>query len=118
MKKKLLSILLVLSLMLALVPAAFAADAASGTCGAEGDGSNVTWTLDESGTLTISGTGAMCDYDDAWSGKPWGSSDAVQAVVVQEGVTHIGAYASFATRIAGPSVCRPRWSRSVRAPSL
>ena len=31
MKKKLLSILLVLSLMLALVPAAFAADAASGT---------------------------------------------------------------------------------------
>ena len=42
MKKKLLSILLVLSLMLALVPAAFAADiAASGTCGAEGDGSNV-----------------------------------------------------------------------------
>ena len=95
MKKKLLSILLVLSLMLALVPAAFAADAASGTCGAEGDGSNVTWTLDESGTLTISGTGAMCDYDDAWSGKPWGSSDAVQAVVVQEGVTHIGAYAFF-----------------------
>ena len=36
MKKKLLSILLVLSLMLALVPAAFAAEPASGTCGAEG----------------------------------------------------------------------------------
>ena len=34
MKKKLLSILLVLSLMLALVPAAFAADVVdSGTCG-------------------------------------------------------------------------------------
>ena len=50
MRKKLLSILLVLSLMLALVPAAFAADiAASGTCGAEGDGSNVIWTLDETG---------------------------------------------------------------------
>lgn len=42
MKKKLLSILLVLSLMLALVPAAFAVEPASGTCGAEGDGSNVT----------------------------------------------------------------------------
>lgn len=52
MKKKLLSILLVLSLMLALVPAAFAVEPASGTCGAEGDGSNVTWTLDASGTLT------------------------------------------------------------------
>ena len=37
MRKKLLSILLVLSLMLALVPAAFAADIVdSGTCGAEG----------------------------------------------------------------------------------
>ena len=34
MKKKLLSILLVLSLMLALVPAAFAVEPASGTCGA------------------------------------------------------------------------------------
>lgn len=118
MKKKLLSILLVLSLMLALVPAAFAADAASGTCGAEGDGSNVTWTLDESGTLTISGTGAMCDYDDAWSGKPWGSSDAVQAVVVRRASPTSAHTPSFATRIAGPSVCRPRWSRSVRAPSL
>ena len=36
MRKKLLSILLVLSLMLTLVPAAFAADIASGTCGAGG----------------------------------------------------------------------------------
>lgn len=51
MKKKLLSMALVLCLVLALLPtAAFAADdgsavVASGTCGAEGDGSNLTWTL-------------------------------------------------------------------------
>ena len=96
MKKKLLSILLVLSLMLALVPAAFAADiAASGTCGAEGDGSNVTWMIDAAGTLTFTGTGAMRDYT-AQSGTPWGrSGNAIQAVVVQEGITHIGAYAFF-----------------------
>ena len=96
MKKKLLSILLVLSLMLALVPAAFAADiAASGTCGAEGDGSNITWTLDASGTLTFTGTGAMRDYT-SQRDTPWGrSGNAIQAVVVQEGVTHIGAYAFF-----------------------
>ncbi|MEF2941698.1 MAG: hypothetical protein U0O13_08900, partial [Oscillospiraceae bacterium] len=107
----------VLSLMLALVPAAFAAEPASGTCGAEGDGSNVTWTLDASGTLTFTGTGAMRDYT-AQSGTPWGrSGNAIQAVVVQEGITHIGAYAFFTTRIAGPSACRPRWSRLVRAPS-
>ena len=64
MRKKLLSILLVLSLMLALVPAAFAADEvwSSGTCGKEGDGSSVTWTLYKSGLLTFTGTGAIRDY--------------------------------------------------------
>ena len=54
MKKKLLSILLVLSLMLALVPAAFAAD--TGTL--EG---GLTWELDSTGLLTISGEGAIPD---------------------------------------------------------
>jgi len=35
----------------------------SGICGAEGDGLNLTWTLDtETGVLTISGTGVMTDY--------------------------------------------------------
>ena len=64
MRKKLLSILLILSLMLALVPAAFAADEvwSSGTCGKEGDGSNITWTLYKSGLLTFTGTGAMRNY--------------------------------------------------------
>ena len=33
----------------------------SGTCGAEGDGSNLTWTLDSDGVLTISGSGAISD---------------------------------------------------------
>ena len=33
---------------------------ASGTCGAEGD--NLTWTLCDDGTLTISGTGEMADW--------------------------------------------------------
>ncbi len=46
MKKRLLSILLVLSLMLALVPAAFAADAVSAELGSDGT------------TLTFSGSGA------------------------------------------------------------
>ena len=88
MKKKLLSILLVLSLMLALVPAAFAVEPASGTCGAEGDGSNVTWTLDASGTLTFTGTGAIRDY--ASSAPPWRYSAVT--VVVGEGITRLGAY--------------------------
>ena len=91
MKKKLLSILLVLSLMLALVPAAFAAEPASGTCGAEGDGSNVTWTIDAAGLLTISGTGKIIDGDGGsiWSGKP------VMAVDIRSGITAVGSNAFF-----------------------
>ena len=86
MRKKLLSILLVLSLMLTLVPAAFAADIASGTCGAEGDGSNVIWTLDETGLLTISGTGKIASGTGGsiWSDKP------VLAVDIRSGVTGVG----------------------------
>ena len=62
---------------------------ASGTCGAEGDGSNLTWTLDSDGVLTISGTGAMKEYDPYKA--PWyGSSSRVKSAVIAEGVTSIG----------------------------
>ena len=103
MRKKLLSILLVLSLMLALVPTAFAADIVdSGTCGADGDGSSVTWTLDASGTLTFTGTGAIRDY--ASSAPPWRYSAVT--VVVGEGITRLGAYmlaGSTVTSVSLPS---------------
>ena len=59
---------------------------ASGDCGK--DGSNVTWTLDSTGLLTISGTGAMADY---MPSTPWGNG--VTSVVIKKGVTHIGNYA-------------------------
>ena len=57
--KKLLSLLIVLALCLSFLPAnVFAASTvASGTCG-----DNLTWTLDDEGTLTISGTGRMTNY--------------------------------------------------------
>ena len=45
---------------------------ASGFCGAEGDGSNLTWTLDRDGALSISGTGDMSDYDENTASTPWG----------------------------------------------
>ena len=54
MKKRLLSVFLVLCLIFTLLPVGATADAAtSGTCG-----SNLKWKL-EGGTLTVSGTGAM-----------------------------------------------------------
>lgn len=61
---------------------------ASGTCGAEGDGSNLTWTLDSEGTLTISGQGAMAD-DSPW----WNDRTAIKTVNICDGVTSIGSSA-------------------------
>ena len=60
------------------------------------DGSNVTWTLDSAGLLTISGTGEMADYEsktDSASGEeittaPWGNQ--AKTVVIEDGVTGIG----------------------------
>ena len=89
MRKKLLSILLVLSLMLALVPAAFAADIVdSGTCGAEGDGSNVTWMIDKNGVLTVTGTGAITS--DAMQIRQLSYRSDVTSAVIGEGITDMG----------------------------
>ncbi|MCD8347073.1 MAG: leucine-rich repeat protein [Lachnospiraceae bacterium] len=71
---------------------------ASGTCGA--DTSNLTWTL-EDGVLTISGTGDMATYavnttsvSDSTTNPPWFSyNDTITSVVIESGVTSIGAYA-------------------------
>ncbi len=60
---------------------------ASGTCGAQGD--NLTWTLTCDSVLTISGTGAMEDYD--WNGAPWYSNiNAIRSVIIENSVTSIG----------------------------
>ena len=68
---------------------------ASGTCGAEGDGSNLTWTLDSEGVLTISGSGGMHDYDGP-SSPPWyRSRSMVKSAVIADGVTSIGEWAFF-----------------------
>ena len=70
---------------------AIAETVASGTCGAEGD--NLTWTLDSDGVLTISGTGAMKDYPNE-IGAPWADfADDLTKVVIEEGITTIGASA-------------------------
>ncbi len=62
---------------------------ASGTCGADGD--NLTWTLCDDGTLTISGTGEMADYTN--TNRPsWNSSNRVRTVIIEEGVTSIGSW--------------------------
>ena len=90
MKRKFLSTIVCLTIILLavlLLPnKASAAEAiASGTCG-----ENLTWTLDDEGTLTISGTGAMADYASA-SNSPWYSrKDSITEIVISDGVTTIG----------------------------
>ena len=62
---------------------------ASGTCGAEAGGSNLTWTLTSDGKLTISGTGDMADF--IYGNQPWKDHlAAIRTAVVQEGVTSVG----------------------------
>ena len=93
MKKQVLSGLLVLCLIFSLLPvSAFADTAKSGTCG-----ENLTWTLDSEGTLTISGTGAMTDYDYINdSNAPWfNSRSSIKRAIIESGVTSIGDYAFY-----------------------
>ena len=75
-----------------------------GQCGA-----NAFWTLDKNGTLTVSGAGAMYDYDYDDSTSPWLIWDVskIKKIDVREGITAIGAYAfcqlSSAAEVSLPS---------------
>ena len=95
-----------------------AAIIASGSCG-----ENLTWTLDENGVLTISGTGAMADYDAySWTlnntvvsnNAPWYSKyiEQIIAVVIEPGVTSIGE-AAFWSCTALTSVTIPNSVTSI-----
>ena len=109
MKKRILSILLAVLMLLSALPlgmvdTAYAAETsgvaaqsyyvAGGQCG-----DDLTWTLDSSGTLTISGTGPMYGY--SLHKNPWcdsalrnsGISTRVKNVEISSGVTTLGAYA-------------------------
>ena len=129
MKRRLLSIFLSLTMILSMVPSVWAADemqqdvpaaqetetpakpAMSGNCGAEGSADSVQWELTQNNedsenptyTLTISGNGAMMDYNGnitkTNSTQPWRADKTgvayadITNVVVTSGVTNIGAFA-------------------------
>ena len=58
----------------------------NGTCG-----ENLVWTLEDD-VLTISGTGAMTDYNNI--GSPWEPrKGAIKKIIIEEGVTSVGACA-------------------------
>ena len=59
----------------------------------ESDG--LTWTLYEDGTLTISGTGAMKDYNINDTQSPVINHQNVKKVVIKDGITNVGNYAFY-----------------------
>ena len=112
MKKRILSILLAVLMLLSALPlgmvdTAYAAALASGKCG-----DSATWTLDSTGTLTISGTGATYNYDmddDGNSAAPWCTKARIQRVnkvVVNSGITELG-YSMFSNCTQLTSVSLP-----------
>ena len=61
---------------------------ASGRCGV-----NLTWILTDDGTLTISGTGVMHNYD-SFGDAPWyGKRSMIKCLIIEPGVANIGNYA-------------------------
>jgi len=68
--------------------------ASGGDCG-----NNCSWTIDDKGVLTVSGTGDMKDYSDPedWSHTyptPWQSyKNVVKEIIIGEGITSIGTWA-------------------------
>ncbi len=119
MKKRKLVLALMLSLMMlvTMIPSFSFADetggtgssagsgttsaATSGTCGATGHESDVTWKLTQNNndatnptyTLTIDGSGAMADYTVNGSGddRPWKDyAESITKVQISEGVTSLG----------------------------
>ena len=120
MKKRILSLLLALVMVLVLVPTVALAEGASlaGFCGGDANTEkfetitgktwvyghlttfstdiykNVSWRLDENGTdtytLTLSGSGKMADYL-AGSVRPWNSyASKITKLIVEDGVSSVG----------------------------
>lgn len=88
MKKKVLGLLLSMAILVGLFPETITTYAAtSGKCG-----DNLTWILDNTGILTISGTGKMSNYSSF--AAPWNDyRKEIKAVDIHDGVTSIGSSA-------------------------
>lgn len=83
---------------------------ASGTLSRNGKcGNNLTWTLDSSGKLTISGTGDMSDYTHDFENNirtsPWADyRSMIRSIEIGSGVTRIGSYAFEDTNITSLTI--------------
>lgn len=91
MKKRIASMFLALVLVLSVLPVGaiqtVAAAATSGSCG-----KNAKWAFDSAtGTLSVTGSGAMSDYED---NRPWKEYlTKIKKVSIGEGITRVGDFA-------------------------
>lgn len=92
MKRKILSIVFAIAMLFCCTSSftASAAEEKTGLCGAD-----ITWVLDESGKLTLTGHGDMIDYTYSGNGAaPWVSfRNQINNVVMSDGITSIGMFA-------------------------
>ena len=102
MLKKCLSVLLTIYMMISVLSVSSITVSAATIVDSGTRGDNLTWTLDDEGTLIISGTGDMRNYN--WEFSPnyspnpwwgWGNGCPIKKVVIQNGVTSIGDYAFY-----------------------
>lgn len=104
-------LLLLLFIIVSCLPITASASSTSGSCG-----QNATWNFDEdTGTLIISGTGDMEDYDELYvitgpttgigCPAPWDDfASEVQDLIIEPGITSIGHYAFQKCNITSVSI--------------
>lgn len=76
--------LLFILLLITFFPAIKTSAAENGTCG-----DSITWELNDNGTLTINGAGAMSDYSYS-SDSPFKNNENIQRVIISDGITTVG----------------------------
>lgn len=92
LRKRIISIVLAAAMCITTVPLqympAYAEETSkkSGTCG-----KNLTWVLDDNGTLTISGTGKMTKWNPGYNMVISWNKDDIRTLIIEDGVTDISA---------------------------
>lgn len=97
MKNRILSLVVVLTMMMSFAPIVVKAEVVDSEYGGR-CGDNLTWMFDDEGTLTISGTGEMWDYTSN-SCAPWCAigyySTKIKKIHIENSVTSIGNHAFY-----------------------
>ena len=122
--------LLVVLLALVIMGSTMSVEAAEiidrGYCGEEGNGKNLTWTLDRDGELVIEGQGKMKDWtweesdplEDNYRPTDWHKYyENIYSVIIQNGVMSIGEYA-FCECISLSDITLPDTLASIGCSSL